>query len=381
MSEAGAGEKSFAPTQKRKDDAVKKGDTLRSKELATAVAILVGGMWLFLAGSDLIDAVEQFARSAFSFDRGSFESFTPRAVLMAALIALLPPIIFLGLTVIIATVASQLIFGDGRFVASNAQPKASRINPASGFKRMFGSQGMIELAKSVLKVGLLGSIAAWWGLRNVPQLLALGQGELATQLTASWDAAVTLVMLLALGLAVIAMIDWPVQFIRRLNRLKMTHQEVRDENKQTEGSPQLRAAQRQRQREMARGGVSQAVKDAQFVLTNPSHFSVALAYDPALAPAPVVLAKGTGEKALAMRELASEFGVPVLEYPMLARSVYFTTRENQVIREELYIAIAALVAFVFSVKRGEHPPRPHVDVPLTMRFDTEGQVEAPKAAL
>ena len=124
------------------------------------------------------------------------------------------------------------------------------------------------------------------------------------------------------------------------------------------------------------GGVAHAMREAQFVLTNPSHFAVAMAYDPALAAAPVVLAKGRGEKALAMRELAAELAVPVLEYPALARSVYYTTRERQVIREELYAAIAGVLAFVLSLKRGEHPARPAIEVPVALRFDAEGRLEA-----
>ena len=115
------------------------------------------------------------------------------------------------------------------------------------------------------------------------------------------------------------------------------------------------------------------------MLTNPSHFAVAMAYDPLKASAPIVVAKGRGEKALAMRELAAELALPTLEYPALARSVYFTTRENQVIREELYGAIAGVLAFVFSLKRGERPTTPAIEVPIALRFDTEGRLD-PAAA-
>ena len=121
--------------------------------------------------------------------------------------------------------------------------------------------------------------------------------------------------------------------------------------------------------------VAKAMREAQFVLTNPTHFSVAMAYDPDKASAPIVLAKGRGDKALAMRELARELDVPTLEYPALARSVYFTTRENQVIREELYAAIAGVLAFVLSLKRGERPSAPAIEVPVALRFDAEGRLD------
>lgn len=376
MAEQPAGEKSFEPTEKRKRDAVKKGDVLRSKEVATAVAVGFGGLWLMLGGPWLLDEIRSVARAGFSFDHGSLENFLPAARFSYALESVLPPILFLGSTVIVVTVISQLVFGEGRFVGSNLAPKGSRINPLSGLKRMFGVQGLIELGKSILKLILLGGIAMWWASDSLNSLIGLGRGELSAQLAAGWDAAVWLLGLLALGLLIIALIDWPIQFFRRLNRLKMTRQELQDETKQTEGSPERKAGLRQRQRDLAKGGVASAMKEAQFLLTNPSHFAVALTYDPELAAAPVVLAKGRNEKALAMRELAAELELPVLEYPALARSVYFTTRENQVIREELYVAIASLVAFVFSLKRGEVPKRPLVDVPVELRFDAEGRLQS-----
>ena len=368
-----SGEKTFAPTAKRRQDAAKKGDVLRSKELATAVSTMVGAIWLVFAGPWLFDAMSETARAGFSFGREDIDGFSPGRLLMQALLGVLPPVLTLGGIVMVATVASQLAFGEGRFVPGNLALKASRLNPLSGFKRMFGAQGWIELGKSLLKLGLLGAITWYWAVRHGPEVLALGQGELTGQLSAAWQAMVTLLILLSAGLGIIAMIDWPIQWLRRMGRLKMTNQEMRDEHKESEGSPEKRAAIRQRQRQLARGGVAGAVRDAQFLLTNPTHFSVAMKYDPALAEAPVVLAKGRGEKALAMRELAAEMGVPLLEYPALARSVYFTTRENQVIRAELYGAVASVLAFVMSLKRGEHRPRPEVNVPIELRFDAEGR--------
>lgn len=374
MSEQGAGEKTFAPSDKRLRDAVRKGDVLRSKELATAVGMASGLAALIVTGPWLLSGLEDAMRAGVSFDHMALEQFTPLSLVILAMKAVMPPVLVIGLVVMIATIASQLVFGEGRWVGQSLAPKASRINPVEGLKRMFGPNGLIELGKGLLKIALLGALAWWWAAGQLSGLLGLGRGDLETQLGTAWLAALDLLMVLIAGLALIALIDWPIQYVRRQNRLKMTHQEMRDESKEAEGSPERRAAQRQRQRELARGGVSRAVQEAQFILVNPQHFAVALAYDPALAPAPVVLAKGRGEKALAMRDLAAEFAVPVLEYPLLARSVYFTTRENQVIREELYVAIAALVAFVLALKRGDHPVRPLVEVPVTLRFDAEGRL-------
>jgi flagellar biosynthetic protein FlhB len=370
-----AGEKTFAPTEKRVRDATKKGDVLRSRELATAGATLVAAAWLLMAGPWMLRLLVETVRTSFIWDRASIEDFEPGKMLFAATIAVLPPIGILGVAVMLVSVASQLGFGEGRWVGSNLAPKGSRLNPMSGLKRMFGANGWIEMGKGLAKVALLGTIAYSWAKSHVGALSGLGRGELFEQLAYGWHEIVMLLFALSGGLVLIAFVDFPVQWFRRNNRLMMSMQEMRDEHKELEGSPEKKAAQRDRQRKIAMGGMIPAVKEAQFILTNPTHFSVALTYDPEKGDAPIVLAKGRGDKALAMRELAAEYKVPILEYPALARSVYYTTRERQMIREELYVAVAAILAFVFAIKRGEHPAQPDVSVPLTLRFDTEGRLD------
>lgn len=374
-----AGEKSFAPSAKRRQDAAKRGDVLRSRELATAVVMLFGAAWLKFAGPWLMDGLDHGMRAGFTWDRAAIDDFAPGRLMLSLMAMALPPVLVLGGGVLAVSMISQLGVGDGRWVAANLAPKASRLNPMSGLKRMFGVNGWIEMVKGIGKVALLGSLAWYWSLDHVPGLIGLGRGTLSGQLAYGWDAVISLLFLLSGGLVAIALIDFPVQWLRRNNRLMMTQQEMRDEHKEAEGSPENKGAIKRRQREMAMAGVNQAMRQAQFVITNPTHFSVALAYDPALASAPVVLAKGRGDKALAMRELAAELGVPTLEYPALARSLYYTTRERQVIREELYVAVASVLAFVFSLKRGERPARPAVEVPTELRFDVEGRLD-PAAA-
>ena len=374
MSESG--EKTHAPTPKRLREAAAKGDVLRSRDLATAATVLAGAGWLVLAGPWMLDALGQAARSGLAWDRAAIDDFNPARAMLPVLIAVLPPIVVLGGVVLASSLIAQLgVSGEGRWIAGNLAPKGSRLNPLSGLKRMFGAAGWIELAKALAKVALLGTIAWVWGRAHLADLGDWGRAGLSGQLASGWAALVSLLFALGGGLVVIALIDFPVQWLRRNLRLKMSHQEMRDEHKESEGSPERKAAQRRRQRELAMGGVAHAMREAQFVLTNPSHFAVAMAYDPALAAAPVVLAKGRGDKALAMRELAAELKLPCLEYPALARSVYFTTRERQVIREELYAAVAGVLAFVLSLKRGERPARPEVSVPVELRFDAEGRLE------
>jgi len=375
MSEQG-GEKSFDPTPKRKADAAQKGDVLRSRELATAISVLIGAAWLKFAGPWLLEQMEGTLRAGFSWDRGAIDHFAPGQAMLAAFASILPPLMALAGTVLLLTFGGSLAAGDGRWVGANALPKGNRLDPVAGLKRMFGAAGWIEAGKGVLKLALLGAIAWAWGQSWLARIFTLGRGSgIGPQLALAWEAITSLLFALAGGLVVIALIDWPVQWLRRNQRLRMTAQEMRDEHKEAEGSPEKKMAIRQKQQQLAMGGVAKAMREADFVLTNPSHFSVAMAYDPQRAAAPIVLAKGRGDRALAMRTLAAELQVPMLEYPALARSVYFTTRENQVIREELYAAVAGVLAFVLSLRRGERPRPPVIEVPIALRFDAEGRLD------
>lgn len=373
MSETG--EKTFAPSEKKLKDSAEKGDVLRSKELASAATVMVGTAWLAVAGPQVMDTLLQLARGAFMFDSGHLQS-TPGLSVAAQLPRLMLPIIALGLLIAAASLISQLSFGSGRWVPKNINFKASRVNPGKGLKRIFGPNGLIEMAKGLLKVVLLGSIAAAWAYSVLPDLAeVLSKGDLAAKLSAAWSAILSLLSFLCGGLIIIAGIDLPIQWIRRNKRLMMSHQDMRDEYKQAEGSPEARAARKQRARDIATGSISGAMREAQFVVTNPNRFAIALSYDPAKAAAPVVLAKGRGDKARAMREMAAELDVPLLEYPQLARSLFYTTRERQLIREELYASVAMIVAFIFSVRRGENPVRPVVDVPVALQFDAQGRLK------
>ncbi|MEY4952908.1 MAG: hypothetical protein RL299_1332 [Pseudomonadota bacterium] len=376
-----SGEKTFDPTEKRKRDAALKGDVLRSRDMATAIAMLVGALWLKFAGPWLFARLQSGARAGLSWDRSAIEDFNPAAMILQLGLEVLPPLLLLALSVLIAVLAVQLGPADGRWVGASMLPKGSRIDPVAGLKRMFGPTGWIEAGKGIVKVLVLGAIAWFWGKAHLHELLGLGRGaSLGHGLTLAWRAMTELLLLLSAGLLLIALIDWPIQWWRRLQRLRMSSQEMRDEHKESDGSPERKAAQRQRARQYATGAVAKAMSSAQFVLTNPTHFAVAMSYDPLKAAAPVVLAKGRGDKAVAMKDLARELKLPMLEVPALARSVYFTTRENQVIREELYAAVATVLAFVLSLRRGEAPVLPAIEVPVALRFDPDGRQDPAASA-
>ncbi|WP_136163008.1 EscU/YscU/HrcU family type III secretion system export apparatus switch protein [Sphingomonas flavalba] len=369
------GEKTEAPTPKRRNDAIEKGEVLRSKEFATAAVVLVGCAWLAFAGPSLIAALKAVMIESLRFGRGDIDDFQPLRPLLATGLKLAPSLAALfGLTMA-AAVLSQAGLGPTRFNMSLLAFKGSRINPGSGLKRIFGMQGLIELGKSLLKVLLLGAIGAWllWSVRN--DALGLVTGNIEGSVAALGNMLVVVLLTMAGGLMLIAGVDVPIQMIRLFTKLKMSKKEIRDEHKEAEGSPEMKAALRRRQHEILKGGARKAVGGAHVVLTNPTHFAVALRYERGRDEVPVVVAKGRGATAFAIRELAAELGKPVLEYPALARAVYYTSREGQQIRDDLYVAIATVLAFVFGLNQRVGGAPPSVLVPDTARFDENGVLQ------
>ncbi len=367
------GDKTEAPTQKRKRDAYNEGQLLRSREFATALTVLAGCGWLALFGPQLFTACQALMIESLKFGSGDIDDFQPLRPLARAGWQLAPSILaLLGITVA-AAILSQAGLGALSFNGKLIAPKASRINPASGLKRIFGPSGWIELAKSLLKVVLLGAIG-WYMLAHIA---AQSSGLVATDVHASVGALGGMLtgtlFAMAGGLVLIAMIDVPVQLVQLLRQLRMTKQQVKDEHKETEGNPEAKAAQRQRRHEIAKRNMRKAVAEANVVLTNPTHFAVALRYDRGRDSVPVLVAKGRGVTAQAIRELAAEARIPVLEYPMLARAVYYTSREGQEIRDDLYMAIATVLAFVFGLNRQVGGTAPAIEVPATARFDENGR--------
>ena len=367
-----AGEKTQAPTPKRKEKALEQGDLLKSRDFGAALIILLGCGWMVLMGPQLLGAIKEVMAASFSFGRADIESFQPWKPLAIAGWKLAPSLGALLAITFVGAILSQAALGALHWNGKLLAPKGNRINPGSGLKRIFGPTGWIELLKSLLKVVLLGGMGAWmlWG--SAATTMGLVSSDLGQAVKALGDTFATLVFVMAGGLLLIAGVDLPIQIFRHMQRLKMSLQEVKDEHKETEGSPEAKAAQRQRQREMAKGGLRAKVQEAHVVLTNPTHFSVALRYDNGKDQVPVVVAKGRGEIALAIRELADEFAVPRLELPPLARAIYFTSRENQEIRDDLYMAVATVLAFVFGLNKQAGGRMPAINLPETALFDENG---------
>lgn len=378
MAEGDSGEKTEAPSAKRLRESAEKGDVLQSKELGGALVMIVGAGWLALGGPLLVQALSELLRGSLSFGRDAVDTFQPGQAVEARLAGLALPLGLLFLATIAAAVGAPALLGSFGFRWGAIAFKADRINPLAGLGRIFGTQGLVELVKAIAKIAVMGAIG-WWLLRSrLPMITTMGRNDIVSNMADVGHTFVFAVIVMAMGLVLIAGVDVPVQIFRRLARLRMTKQEVKEEYKQTEGSPELKGAVRRRQMETARRSARAQMADASVVLTNPTHFAVALRYRPGQDAAPVVVARGRGATADAIRALAEEFDVPMLRYPQLARAIYFTTRAGQVIREDLYVAVATVLAFVFNIDRAmaEGRSQPEIDVPGEARFDENGRPEA-----
>ena len=368
-------EKTEAPTAKRRQDASEKGDVLQSKELGTALVMIVGAAWIAMAGPWAIGALKRMLSNSLSFDSSAIETFDPGSAIVTTVATVALPIVLLfGLTMA-AAIAAPAMLGSLGFRWSAVGFKPNKMNPAAGLKRIFGVQGLVELGKSLLKIVALGAVGYWLLMDQIASIVTMGQQDLRTALDSLGGTFIFAVLVMTLALALVAGADVPAQMLQRAKRLRMSKQEIKDENKQTEGSPELKAAIRQKQMQVAKGSARKAVLEATVVLTNPTHFAVALRYKPGYDAAPIVLARGRGATADAIRELAGELAVPLLQYPQLTRAIYYTSRSGQMIRDDLYIAVAAILAFVFNLDRAmaDGIVQPDVEVPVGARFDEEGK--------
>jgi len=378
MAEVDRDQKTEEATPKRKRESSEKGDVLASRELATALALAFGTGWIAIAGAWAVTSWGEMLKSGLSLEPGSTRDFDVGNKVIELLgMAAVPLLALLGAT-LLAAIAGTALLGSLGFRAAAMAPKASKLNPGAGLKRMFGAQGAAELGKSIAKVVFLGSVS-WWSVSgDIDRLNGLAANDAHAAAGTLGSMLVNLLMSLTIALVAIAAIDVPIQIRQRNARLRMSKQEVRDEHKESEGKPEVKAAIRQRQYALLSGSARKAVTEAAVILTNPTHFSVALRYRPGIDAAPFVVARGRGETALAIRELAKEADVPMLEYPQLTRAIYFTTRAGQPVSHELYVAVATVLAFVFNLDTAlaTSADKPDIDVPDNLRFDASGRPEA-----
>ncbi|KZX64602.1 flagellar biosynthesis protein FlhB [Stutzerimonas sp. KH-1] len=374
-SESGA-DKSEEPTEKRLRESREKGQLARSRELST-VAVTLGGIGGLLAsGGGLAQALMAMMQGTFELsretllDEGSMASLLMGSGLMA-LEAIMPLLIAL----LIASIVGPVALGGWLFSAKAMAPKVSRMNPAAGLKRMFSTQALVELLKALGKFLVVLSVALLVLSAYQDDLLSIAKQPLDLAIMHSVEIVGWCALWMACGLIIIAAVDVPFQLWSNKQKLMMTKQEVKDEYKDSEGKPEVKSRIRQLQREAAQRRMMQAVPEADVVITNPTHFAVALKYDGDKGGAPRLVAKGGDFVALKIREIAQEHKVTVLESPALARAVYYSTELDHEIPAGLYLAVAQVLAYVYQLRqyragKGRRPePLNNLPIPPDLRRD------------
>ena len=371
MAESESGQdKTEDPTDKRKKDSREKGEIARSKELNTLAVMMAGSGALLVFGGMLAEDLMDLMRLNFTLsrevimDQGSMGAFLLQSGKLA-LVAIQPIMI----TLLLAALIGPISLGGWLFAAGSMAPKFSRMNPGAGLKRMFSMKAIIELLKALAKFLITLSVALMVLAADVDDLLRIAHEPLELAIIHSVVLVGWSTLWLACGLIIIAAVDVPVQIWESMKKLKMTKQEVRDEHKDQEGRPEVKQRIRQTQREMSQRRMMAAIPDADVVITNPTHYAVALKYDSEKGGAPILLAKGSDFLALKIREIAVANNVMLLESPGLARSIYYSTELDQEIPGGLYLAVAQVLAYVYQIRqyhagKGKRPDPLKDDLPI-----------------
>jgi len=362
-------EKTEQPTPKKIRDAKQKGQVPRSKELNSMTIMVFGAGGLLMMGGFMIEHLSTVMSNGFKLTRA--EVFNVESLMMKfdqalseALSGIAPFLLLMTVTALL----TPLLIGGWAFSVESIAFKGDRINPISGLKRIFSSKGLMELVKAMAKFLLVASITITYLWSNSDEFLGLGFQPLSAALSrGAWLIGQGFLTVSA-GLIVIAAIDVPFQLWDHSQKLKMTLQEVRDEMKDTEGKPEIKAKVRQLQQEMAQRRMMDAVPEADVIITNPTHYAIALKYQHENMSVPVVVALGKGLIALRIIEIAQQNEVEIFEAPPLARALHAQCKLNQEIPTQLYFAVAQILAFVFQLRTAhdqglETPDRPDPYMP------------------
>ena len=372
-------EKTEEPSQRKLDKAAEDGKVLTSKEMFVFTSVGMG-LAMLLASTQLIPQILDVWGGLFVFDTATdIRSFGLGKLKHVFYLVILITLV-VGIPLLLVSLATQAAVGGINFAPKSMEFKGNRINLLSGLKRMFSMKGLVELGKAILKVASLFGIGAWVIYAHLPGIIYLTNSTLGMALDTIGRVFPLMIGAMLVALMIIAAIDYAWQRHTHVKSLKMTLKEVKDEFKQTEGSPEVKAKIRRMQMQQAAEGGRQRealdnVASATTVITNPTHFAVALKYRAGEAGAPTVVAMGKGKMAEQIIERATDAKVRVLRIPLLARALYFTSDLGAEISEGLYNAVAIILAYVYRIDRGEVLDEPEISLPPEMRFDENGRRE------
>ncbi len=367
-------DKTEQPTAKRITDARKKGQIPRSKELDVFVSLMVAVIMLLFLGRGIVDGIIGLMQQQFQLSREiifSNKSITIyfTQVLMDGMMLIVP----FALVLTVTTLLRPLLMGGWNFSMESMSPKLSKFNPMKGLKRMFGLQGIVELFKAIIKTVLILTVAKILFNSYLPEFMGLIDEPVKSAIFHAADIILICLIILSSTLVLLVIIDVPYQLWKYNKDMMMTKQEVKDENKQSEGDPLVKGRIRQMQMQMAQGRMMNDVPEADVIVTNPTHFAVALKYDQQNSGAPIMLAKGTDLVAAHIRNIATGNDVPLVAVPPLARALYYSTEIGEEIPSGLFQVVAQVLAYVYQLKIAEkkHTIKPrfpdNLDIPSEFR--------------
>ncbi len=351
MAENSDMEKTEQATPKRLEKAREDGDVPRSRELGTVTLLLAAGLSMLMMSDHLGDALKKTFSDGFTFDRST--AFDPAHLLInmsESVIELLTAFIPLALLLMIVALGTPALIGGWLLSGKAFMPKFNRLNPLKGITNLVSKNAAVELIKSILKTLLVGAVSYMVISNDIDPILALSSIPVKTGIAQVGDLMQTGFLSIVSALVIIAAIDVPYQLYQYAHKLKMTKEEVRQEMKEMEGNPEIKARIRQQQREMARRRMMSEIPNADVVITNPTHYAVAIRYKENNMRAPVVVAKGADVLALKIREIAAEHNIMTLEAPKLARALFAHADLDSEIPEALYSAVAEILAYVFQMR-------------------------------
>lgn len=366
-------DKTEEATGKRQEEARDKGEIPRSRELNTFVMMMVSATLLLKQGGQIGNGLLDMMRTEFSVSRDIiFDPISPlvhfKQVMIDGGLLILPFMVIL----LLAAIVTPIAMGGWVFSWEAISFKPSKMNPITGITKIFSVRGLVELTKALLKISLVFAVAVVLYQSNIAELLGLGAEPVDQSIAHALSIIGKCILMLSSSLVIVAMIDVPYQLWDHSKNMKMSKQEVTDEHKQSEGSPEVKGRQRRMQMDMAQNRMMAEVPKADVIVTNPSHYAVALRYDQDSNAAPTLVAKGVDLIAAQIRNLALAADVPLVASPPLARALYYSTEIEREIPQGLYLAVAQILAYVYQLKAArkndEKEPLPPADIKVPDEF-------------
>ncbi|MEY8881711.1 flagellar biosynthesis protein FlhB [Donghicola sp. XS_ASV15] len=371
-------EKTEDPTPKRKEQAKEDGKVVTSKEVFVLFSI-ISALAIVMVTGNIGETLSGTWASWLRWDSSEQLETIILSRLKESVLALFLIGMAIGIPMLLLTIAVQAAMGGVNFAPKAMAFKADKMDPLKGLKRMVSMKSLVELGKALLKVSLLGGAAYGVVMSMIPEMELMYTMPVGPSLSMFQSGIVRLLVALIIGLFIIGGVDLGYQTYSLNKSLKMSRQELKDEFKQTEGSPELKGAIRRKQMEAAQGAerakALDDVPNATAVITNPTHFAIALRYDPEEAEAPVILAMGKGAMAHRIMERAGKARVTTIQAPPLARALYFTGKIGQMIPEALFVAVAAILAHVYRLDHDMPTEMPDLDIPKELRLNEHGRPE------